>query len=239
MTHSLLLRLRAPLQAWGAESRYRQRQTHHVPTKSGILGLISAAEGRRRVDSIADLVDLEFGVRVDQQGSIVRDYQTAIDWKRRDAGLQSQPMLSQRFYLADAHFLAAVSGSQQVLEGIQNSLLNPTYPLYFGRRSCPAGHDLVVGIKAGDVETVLRTEPWGAAQWYRATRPKTVHLPIYRDARAGEMIEERVRDIPRSFDPRHRDYDWRLVYAAEPVKISNPAGRNQLEDPFWEAVMST
>ncbi|GAA2045777.1 hypothetical protein GCM10009720_28270 [Yaniella flava] len=238
MTQSLLLKLKAPLQAWGADSRYRYRQTHHVPTKSGILGLISAAEGRRRVDSVEDLIDLEFGVRVDQQGTILRDYQTAIDWKKRDAGRKSDPMLSERFYLADAHFLAAISGPQATLEGIRGALLSPTFPLYLGRRSCPAGPDLVAGIKAGDVETVLRTEPWGAAQWYRAKRPKVVHLPIYRDARPGEMVEERVRDVPKSFDPRRRDYDWRLVHAPDPVEIDNPAGKNHLEDPFWEAVMS-
>lgn len=238
MTYSLLLRLRAPLQAWGADSRYRYRQTHHVPTKSGILGLISAAEGRRRVDSVKDLVALEFGVRVEQQGSIVRDYQTAIDWKQRDAGRKSQPMLSERFYLSDAHFLAALSGPQEILEGIRDALLNPAYPLYLGRRSCPAGPDLVAGIKTGDVESVLRAEPWGAARWYRAARPTTVHLPLYRDARAGEKVEERVRDIPRSFDPRRRDYDWRLVHAPDPVMLENPTGKNHLEDPFWEAVMN-
>lgn len=240
MTKSLLLNLKAPLQSWGGDSRYRYRRTHHVPTKSGILGLISAAEGRRRSDPIEDLASLEFGVRVEQQGTLIRDYQTAIDWQKHaqnPRGRDSMPRLSERYYLSDAHFLAAVSGPEDILRGIQDALLTPKYPLYLGRRSCPAGPDLVIGIQDGDVETALRAAPWRAAPWYRRTRPNIMYLPLYRDARQGELVEERVRDIPKSFDPRHRDYDWRQVYAAEPVKIDNPDGKHYADDPFWEAVM--
>lgn len=211
-----------------------------MPTKSGVLGLISAAEGRRRSDPIEDLTTLEFGVRVEQQGTLVRDYQTAIDWQKHaqnPRGRDSMPRLSERYYLSDAHFLAAISGPEEILLGVQEALLSPKYPLYLGRRSCPAGADLVLGLRDGDVEIALRSEPWGAARWYRKTRPTVMHLPLYRDAKQGELVEERVRDIPKSFDPQHRDYDWRQVFAAEPVIIDNPEGKRYADDPFWEAVM--
>ena len=45
----LLLRLSAPLQAWGTEnSKFEIRKTGREPSKSGIVGLLAAALGIRR-----------------------------------------------------------------------------------------------------------------------------------------------------------------------------------------------
>ena len=35
---TLLLRLAAPLQAWGADSKFETRKTGREPTKSGVVG---------------------------------------------------------------------------------------------------------------------------------------------------------------------------------------------------------
>ena len=45
---TLLLRLAAPLQSWGADSKFEVRKTNREPTKSGVLGLLAAALGYRR-----------------------------------------------------------------------------------------------------------------------------------------------------------------------------------------------
>ena len=45
---TLLLRLAAPLQAWGADSKFEPRKTAREPTKSGVIGLLAAALGLRR-----------------------------------------------------------------------------------------------------------------------------------------------------------------------------------------------
>jgi len=42
---TLLLRLAAPLQAWGADSKFETRKTAREPTKSGVIGLLAAALG--------------------------------------------------------------------------------------------------------------------------------------------------------------------------------------------------
>jgi len=52
----LLLNFSAPLQAWGASSRFNYRDTRREPTKSGIIGLLAAAQGRSRSADLADLV---------------------------------------------------------------------------------------------------------------------------------------------------------------------------------------
>lgn len=222
----LVLRLAAPLQAWGDASRFTQRLTRGEPTKSGVLGLLAAAQGRRRTDPIEDLVTLRFGVRVDQAGRITRDFQTAIRWDRpkRDA----MP-LSYRYYLADAVFVAAVEGHAGLIDGLAEALVCPTFPLYLGRRSCPVAGKVSLGVHEGDLETALREVPWQASRWHRRRQSDHVDLPLYLDASGddGDAVRETVRDLPISFDPTRRQYGWRDVIRAAPVTVENPDGSHR------------
>lgn len=228
----LLLRLAAPLQSWGVASRFARRDTQHHPSKSGILGLICAARGRRRTDPIEDeLLDLAFGVRVDQPGALVRDFQSAISLDGR-----TRYPLSERFYLSDAVFVAAIEGDHNLLAGIRDELIRPQFPLYLGRRSCPVTEPLVLGdLRDTTMPDVLKdTTTWQAAKHHRRKQPQVVHLPIFRDAIAGDPVDaltERVRDIPLSFDPVRREYGWRTVIT-EYVRADNPDGRTRIHDPL-------
>lgn len=74
---TLLLRLQGPMQSWGTTSRFDERDTQLEPSKSGVLGLVCAALGRDRHEPVDDLAVLRMGVRVDQEGVPMRDYQTA------------------------------------------------------------------------------------------------------------------------------------------------------------------
>lgn len=217
---TLLLRLAGPLQSWGIDSRYALRATHGEPTKSGVLGMLAAAEGRRRSDPLEDLVSLRFGVRVDQPGTLVRDFQTAHTVK-------TALPLSQRYYLQDAVFVAGVEGDQSVLEGIAESLRKPTFPLYLGRRSCPAEGQIVLGIVSEPLEEALRHLDWQAAQWWRKRRGKTVHLDMTLDA--THPTGESLPDVPVSFNPEHREYRRRDIFRPDPVIIPNPDGHEQMD----------
>ncbi|MCT1775639.1 type I-E CRISPR-associated protein Cas5/CasD [Brachybacterium sp. p3-SID957] len=231
MNHTLLLRLKGPMQSWGDSSRFNLRATSATPTKSGVIGLVAAAQGRPRSARIDDLAALQFAVRVDQPGTLLHDYQTAERWQTG-----GRTALVSRYYLADAVFIAAVSSEDEhVLETMEEALRSPRFPLFLGRRSCPANVDLVIGIVEGDAETALRALPWQASGTHRATRSRQVSLPIFRDAKDGEPGVEQ-RDVPISFDQQHRQYGWRTVVAAEPLMLDNPDGR--VDDPFFEAVVS-
>lgn len=142
---TLLMRLSAPLQSWGSHSRFVTRGTEQAPTKSGVFGLLAAARGIRRSEPITDLLGLRFGTRVDQPGKLVRDFQVE---RSRDA-LTSMP-LSYRYYLGDAVFLAAVESEDcELLNGLQEALHAPHFPLYLGRRSCPTAGSRLDGGKGG------------------------------------------------------------------------------------------
>ncbi len=222
---TLLLRLAAPLQSWGDSSRFTRRQTRTEPTKSGVLGLLAAAQGRRRTDPLEDLAGLVFGVRVDQPGTLVRDFQTARSLDGRDV----MP-LSLRYYLSDATFLAAVEGDAELLAGLDEAVRSPRYPLYLGRRSCVPAGPVSLGLRDGGAEESLRIEPWQAADWYRRNCGTVTDLRLVLDlvATSGRHPDDAVRDVPVSFSPVRREYGWREV-VQDVVTIENPDGRTGLD----------
>ncbi|MFC0673202.1 type I-E CRISPR-associated protein Cas5/CasD [Brachybacterium hainanense] len=233
---TLLLTLKGPMQTWGDASRFRERGTGPYPTKSGVVGMLAAADGRRRTDPIEDLAALTFAVRVDQPGSLMKDFQTAQQWQTG-----GDNYLVSRYYLADAVFMAAVESEDRgLLEGLAEAMRRPRFPLFLGRRSCPTNPDLVHGIVEGTAVDALREAPWKASAAHRRQRSTEVVLPIFRDAtaeeeRRGEGFPR--QDVPLSFAQENRKYGWRtVVQDPEGAPMANPDGRRA--DPFFEEVIS-
>ncbi|MGW6771664.1 type I-E CRISPR-associated protein Cas5/CasD [Streptomyces sp. NPDC055037] len=216
----LLLRLAGPLQAWGASARFVRRTTESAPTKSGVIGMLAAALGLDRGDDsgLARLAALRFGVRIDQPGTRVRDFQTA----HHAVTGKSMP-LSERFYLADAVFVAAVEGDLTLLNELHEALRTPAHPLFLGRRSCPPALPLELGIRDTCLQRTLRDEPWQAAPWYQKLRrtDPTVPLVVLREAAPDEQHGDEQRDQPLSFAAEHRRHALRSVVSTS-VDVSNP-----------------
>lgn len=211
---TLLLRLAGPMQSWGTESKFDVRRTGREPSKSGVLGLVAAALGIRRQDraALGELAQLRFGVRVDREGTLLRDYQTAHPAK-------GTSYVTNRYYLADAVFTVGLeSEDEALLERIRAAVKAPAFPLYLGRRSCPViPREMCQDIYPMQLEQALReTAPSG---WTR----------LVLDAGAGES-GGLVRDVPVSFDPVRREYAFRLVREVLPDGL--PEGREH--DPMAE-----
>ncbi|MET9959483.1 type I-E CRISPR-associated protein Cas5/CasD [Streptomyces sp. NPDC006326] len=234
----LTLRLAGPLQAWGSSARFARRTTETAPTKSGVLGMLAAALGRQRTTDLSDLAALSFAVRIDQPGTRVRDFQTA---RHADTG-KAMPV-SERFYLADAVFVAAVAGEDSFIRALHEAVRAPAYLPYLGRRSCPPQGPVDLAVTDGDdPAAALRDEPWQAAAWHQERHHKQalVSLNILADASAGDLTGTALRDQPLSFDPSHRRYALRSVVATS-VDVPNPrfqpdkqprnAGRRQVPAP--------
>jgi CRISPR system Cascade subunit CasD len=173
------------------------------------------------------LLSLRIGVRVEQPGTLERDFQTA---RTRD-GAESMP-LSYRFYLADAVFAVAVEGERSMLEGLSAALKRPAFPLFLGRRSCPPAGRLDHGIHDGDATDVLSGTPWMASPWVRRNHNQPdVSLTTVLDCPPGTAGAEVVRDEPVTFAPQHRQYGWRTVRRGL-VTVPNPDHRrNAVSDP--------
>lgn len=232
---TMLLVLAGPLQSWGDASRFNRRETRHAPTKSGVLGMLAAADGRRRTDPIEDLTALSFGVRIDQPGTLVRDFQTA-----RPAGAKNSG-LSQRYYLSDAVFVAGLEGDANLLAGLVEALRAPAFPLFLGRRSCPPARPIVPEIVESGLIDSLRDVEWQASDWYRRRLPQAdARLRVIVDAEAagtgtGDEAVETVRDVPISYDSVRRQYGWRQVVELDPIRVPNPMGYQSVSGTDWLA----
>ncbi|MFE9906384.1 type I-E CRISPR-associated protein Cas5/CasD [Streptomyces achromogenes] len=208
----LLLRLAGPLQAWGSAARFVRRTTENAPTKSGVLGLLAAAQGRPRGADLSDLATLRFGVRIDQPGTRVRDFHKA---QHAESG-RVMP-LSERYYLADAVFVAGVEGPDELIRRLHQALEAPRFLPYLGRRSCPPSRPLLFkgSLTDGPLEDALRAVPWQASRWYIRQLGRTgaghEQLDLLMDCPADEAPDFSLRDTPVTFDPRHRQYTMRGV----------------------------
>ncbi|QAY64109.1 type I-E CRISPR-associated protein Cas5/CasD [Xylanimonas allomyrinae] len=233
---TLVLRLAGPMQAWGGSSRFTRRATDHAPTKSGVVGLLAAAQGLRRTDPLEDLLSLRFGVRLDQPGRVERDFQTT----RSADGGKSFP-LTERFYLTDATFVAAVEGDAALVAALDEAVRRPAFPLYLGRRSCPPAGPLTMGVRDADLWSTLTdldATPWQAATWWRRKQANDVRVEVRVDAEAvpaalpdRDRVTLNQQDSPVSFDPRMREWGWRSVVQTS-VLVPNPDGHRHRHDPM-------
>ena len=195
---TLLLRLAAPLQAWGSQSKFNIRLTEREPTKSGVVGMLAAALGIQRNDDpkkLEPLNALRFGIRVEREGKLLRDFHMV-----HEITGKKDSHVTERFYLTDAVFIVALETDDKVfLKQLAYALNHPVYPLFLGRRSCPPTLPVVLGIRDNELLSVLKNEP-PAEQNCRPTR-------IVYDSDEGGMP---VRDKPVSFSQLHRQYGFRM-----------------------------
>jgi len=197
---TLLLRLAAPLQAWGSGSKFNIRNTEREPTKSGVIGMIAAAMGIQRNDDpkkLEPLISLRFGVRVDREGKLLKDFHMVHEYKN---GKINDSHLTERYYLSDAVFLAAFeSNNREYLEDVVRALNNPVYPLFLGRRSCPLTLPLVIGITDEELVKALENAE-------SLTNDKTAcKRMVYESYDSGTVVQ----DVPVSFSQLHRIYGYR------------------------------
>ncbi|MGW7719193.1 type I-E CRISPR-associated protein Cas5/CasD [Streptomyces chartreusis] len=150
--NGILLRLAAPLMSFGEHAAFRYRDTLGFPTRSALIGMFAAADGRSRDEALAPAPatghipysDLVFTVRIDRPGHRHTDFHTTGGGRAHkqglptsDGGYRSQKAsthISHRVYLADAVFTVAVQGPDPLLEHLTQRLEQPAFAPYLGRR---------------------------------------------------------------------------------------------------------
>lgn len=225
----LLLRLRGPMQAWGTRSRFEYRDTEREPTFSGIIGIIAAAEGLPRGADLSEYNQLVITVRVDREGELDREFQTALDVVKASGGTETQ--IIHRDFLADAAFHVAVEGPDSLIKRIFIALHRPRYPLFLGRKSYLPSVPIVYPGKESYIDTDKD------ALTFLCGLPLATDFAISRDELIAGDNTKKVRfvvphtdssvetrqDIPRNFDIYRRRYDTRYIkteYRSVPVADS-------------------
>ncbi len=199
---TVLLKFSGPLQSWGTNSHFETRHTEITRSKSGVIGMIAAGLGCSRNDEemLSQLNKLEFAVRVDQTGQILRDYHTAKKYKPN--GDLDRTYVTNRYYLQDAVFLVALSSDDdELIETVIDAVKRPYFQQFLGRRALPPTADLFQGVVDGNAITVLKEYPWQAAEWYRKRHHEKIH--IYADATLIPEAANRIRnDEAKSFSQK-------------------------------------
>ena len=228
----LLLRLAGPMQAWGTQSRFSVRDTGLEPSKSGVLGLLCAALGKprdesvrppRETPSLAELASLRMAVRIDRPGTMEADYHTAMDvliaasppgWEPRLKGCEP----STRYYLADAEFLVALEGETRLLRRLDAALADPVWTLYLGRKSfAPSVPVRIPGgpLQNADLLIAVKSRPW----WRRNGREKPggpLRIVMESDESTGGDVRN---DVPLNFISRRRSFSVRRVRDVEMWRV--------------------
>lgn len=148
----------APMQSWGASSKFQYRETNGFPTKSALVGLIAGALGIDKhqlteAEQLKPLAELKLTVvRLDRPKitpTRLTDFHTvgggydkkATLWEKmsipqKASGAPFGTVITRRSYLTDASFAALLEGDPALLERIQTALLDPVWGIWFGRKTC-------------------------------------------------------------------------------------------------------
>ncbi|MBS3934090.1 MAG: type I-E CRISPR-associated protein Cas5/CasD [Truepera sp.] len=225
---TLLLRLAGPMQSWGTKSRFDERDTDLLPSKSGVIGLLCAAIGidREEREPVLQLADLRMGVRVDQPGVLRYDYQTAQNVIAADQSKVHPTTVSRRFYLSDAVFLVGLEGADRgLLRRAHLALKNPAWLLFLGRK----GYLPSPGVFLSDG---LRDEPLREAlgykflgrEWPKDENGKDVErLPVILENRDSSEGSLRMDQPLGSFAERRFGARFVVPDSVEVKRVSEPA----------------
>jgi CRISPR system Cascade subunit CasD len=231
---TILMKFAGPMQSWGTNSHFESRYTDFYPSKSAIIGLIAASLGYRRHEDekIQKLNKIEFALRVDQQGKLLRDYQIAAKYKN---GAFDKNYVTNRYYLEDAVFVVAISGEDEIMKEIYRGLKNPYFQQFMGRRSVPVNFDFLISINDDNIISAIEKLPWQAQDWYKKENKNKefLYLDVYAD---GNLIDEKVkfrRDKVLSFSQKHRKFTFRPEGRTK-VRVNNDkfADTNDEHDIF-------
>ncbi|MCB5082607.1 type I-E CRISPR-associated protein Cas5/CasD [Streptococcus mutans] len=233
---TILLKFSGPLQSWGTSSHFETRHTDFYPSKSAVVGLIAACLGYRRDDdaNIQKLNELDFAIRVDQQGNLLRDYHTVKKYKKN--GEIERTYVTNRYYLEDAVFIVAVSHKEdEFVDTIVGGLKNPYFQPFLGRRSCPLPADFILRVTTEGVIDSLKKLEWQAAGWYMKSQSHhKVSLEIYADSYLTEQKSYQLRqDRVQSFSQKERKFGFRYESRIlMEVSNSNSYGYETTHDIF-------
>lgn len=237
----LLLWFEAPLQSWGADSKFGRRDTLAFPTKSGVLGLVCAAlgAGGPQQELLAEFAPLSqtaisFNRRQQKGDELIKQDREPLlrDFHMVGSGYDDQnpwsslliPKTSEgkkavgggtkmtyRYYLQDAAFAVALEVPGDRAEGIAEALRNPAWDIYLGRKNC-VPTDFVYRGTFGQEAAALEHAEILAGEKQRVEDFRVVQGSIG-EGEADEVLT--LNDVPVQFgdDKRYRDRRVSLIYA--------------------------
>lgn len=128
--------------SFGEGDYWDVRGTEPHPTKSAILGILSASLGldwtnQSHANEIVDLgQNISVSSREDKTCSILRDYHTILNTLRANGKSNENAVQSYRNYLMDGAFTVLISCDPDRNRRIKSALVSPAWPVFLGRKAC-------------------------------------------------------------------------------------------------------
>lgn len=238
MDEYLIFRLYGLMASWGDIAVGEVRRSASYPSRSAILGIISAALGIRReevtrLDSVFSSYDV--AVKVLSFGTLLNDYHTVqvpaamrdtLYITRRDEIVIGRDhlgtILSTREYRCDSFSIVSIRTRENPpysLEVIKDKLEKPEFILYLGRKSCPLAAPLKPQIiyaggfrealdKGKFPPLVVSWKGEDTTRWY--IKPNTPRY--FWEGNAGDMEPQETHE--RYDDPQNR-MRWQFAPRSE------------------------
>jgi CRISPR system Cascade subunit CasD len=229
----LVLRLDAPLQAFGGVVVDQRGPTQGFPARSTLAGLLGNALGYDHRDAAllgALQARLRFGLRRDRTGSRIVDFQTVAlgqpflesGWTTRGApearggAFSDQTHIRYREYWADAVFTVALTlepdSDQPTLDALEAALLAPERPLFIGRKPCIPSVPLVLArLRTASLLEALASVPRISRERWDSPSPEPLAAWVPGEERPEQVLEE----IPVTDE---RDWSNQIVVGRRIVK---------------------
>lgn len=145
MINHLIFQIYAPFTSWGEPAVGEIRHSNIIPSRSALLGLVSAALGIRRDDNQIDHFNQHyyFAIRPFMASSSwFCDFHTVefVSNKKNNIEDNKNILTTKREYYNDIYYQIVMSETENApysLAQIQQALLNPIFPLYAGRKNSP------------------------------------------------------------------------------------------------------
>lgn len=222
------------------------REAGPFPSRSAVIGVVAGALGVNRGDD--RLLDLHRHLRVHvgvaRSGSLLVDYHTVLPsgyeeydpTRLRRPGADGNPVLTDRAYHMDSHFVALVSSdSGAILDECRAALGEPVYTGYLGRRSCvpatplipvdPIGPTIVDALftasRNAHTMRVERLSPW------ERDRQRQSHVDVYIDGDTFDHPTECSATVVAKAFRRDLLNAVPRSYVSRPVthvRVSTPSG---------------
>lgn len=228
---TLLLWLEAPLQSWGASSRYGRRDTLPFPTRSGILGLLCCAMGkggeqREWLEAIKDQTQTVVAfARKGKDDKPIRQpllqdfhmvgsgYDANDKWqdmlipKKADGKRPTNSTgskLTYRYYLQDMAFACALALPDSMQEEeIAAALAAPVWSICLGRKNCVPSDIVYRGFFDTEEEALAH-----AAALAKEKKRMPIFTVLQGNHEEGDVLC--INDVPVCFG-LHKRYEDRTV----------------------------
>jgi len=196
----------APMVSFGVDSKFDQRDTLTFPSRSVVTGLIAAAMGIPRGDSVrlGELAELAVVSIVfpNASGSIEEDFHTigggypdSTKPLSAEGQKKNNPIVTSRYYLTGSRSAAIVSGKSEQIARIASAMQDPVWGGWIGRKCCIPATPVFQGVFQTEEEALkqLRT----LAGLDDGERPR-----IFRECSPIDPEAALYPDVPVDFESR-------------------------------------